>query len=105
MRQQTRSDPKILAETLVALQKISLHNGRNLGCFVAHLLKKRFKLTFFQCCYQGGIIGLDSQLIDRHGQFHLTIQIDHFSVLQYLLASAGQFLAGAHAFHLVDVVQ
>ena len=39
---------RVFAETLVALQKICLDKGRNSGRFVAHLLKKRLKLTFFQ---------------------------------------------------------
>src|SRR6476620_601677 len=54
------------ATDAIALQKIWLYKGRNLGRFVAHLLKKRLEFTFFQGCYQGGIIGLDSQIIDRH---------------------------------------
>ena len=40
--------PGMSTEILVALQKNSLHNGCNFGCFVAHFLKKRLKLTFFQ---------------------------------------------------------
>src|SRR5262249_34872964 len=93
------------AEALVRLQKISLHNGPNFGRLVAYLLKERLELTFFECCYQGGIIWLDPQLIDWHRHIHLTVQIDHFAILQYLLASVGQFLARTHAFHLVDIVQ
>ena len=39
---------RFFTETLGALQEICLYKGRNSGCFVAHLLKKRLKLTFFQ---------------------------------------------------------
>src|SRR4026209_2358102 len=92
---------RLSAETSVVLQKISLHNGPDFGCFVAHLLKKRLKLTFFERGYESGIVGLDLQLVDRHRQFQLAVQIDHFPVLQYLLASVGDFLAGARAFHLI----
>src|SRR4029077_2038304 len=73
--------------------------------FVAHLLKERFKLTGFQSCDQGREIGFDSKLVDRHRQLKATIEIDHFSVLQYLLATAGEFLPRSLAFHLVNIVQ
>ena len=48
-RSDTR-DPslKVASETLVTLEKICLHNGRNSGRFVAHLLEKGLKLKFFQ---------------------------------------------------------
>ena len=45
------------------------------------------------------------KFIDRDGQFHPTVELDHFSVLQDLLASIGQLLPGSHAFYLVDIIQ
>ncbi len=72
--------------------------------FVAHLLKERFKLAGLQSCDQGRVIWFDLKLVDRHRQFKATIEIDHFSVLQYLLATVGEFLPRSLAFHLVDIV-
>ncbi len=87
------------------LQKIPLPAAPNSGRFIAHFLKQRFEFTVLQRADQTGIVGFNSKLIDRHRQFKITIQIDHFSVLQNLPASVGEFFPGSRVFHLVDVVQ
>ena len=34
--------------------------------FVAHLLKKRFKLRLLHCCDKSRVVRFDSKLLDRH---------------------------------------
>src|SRR5438309_8116528 len=93
------------SSTTMFLQKVCLHDAPEPGCFVPHFLEKRLKLTFFQGCYKGGVIGLNSQLTDPDGQLHLAVQIDHFPILENLFAPVCQLFAGADVFHLVEVVQ
>src|SRR2546430_803273 len=62
------------------LQKVCLHDAPAPGCFVPHFLEKRLKLTFFQGCYKGGVIGLNSQLTDPAGQRHPSATRDPLSL-------------------------
>jgi len=88
-----------------SLQKIALQARFRSSGLVTHFLEKRLKLALLQRCDERGIFRLDPEIFDRHRQFQMTIQIDHFSVLQNLLACVGELLAGACAFHLVNVCE
>ncbi len=90
---------------LALLQQPVLHLSVSPFSFAAHFLKQRLKLALFQSCDQGRVIRFNSQLIDRHRQFHTAIELDHFSVLQNLFASIGELLPGSVTFHFVDIVQ
>ena len=87
------------------LQEIPLAIAPYSRCFLANLLEQGFEFALFQPPDQIGIIGLDSELIDRYGQFQIAIQIDHFSIFQNLVTGVDKFLASARAFHLLDIGQ
>ena len=89
----------------IRLQKTFLHTGTCSSRLVAHLLKQRFELTLLERGNQFRMIGLDSKIIDRHWQFQMTIQIDHFPVLQNLVARIGELFASALILDLVDIGQ
>src|SRR6266568_2729042 len=87
------------------LEKFGLRVSDSPLSFVAYFLEQGFEFTPLQCREQGNVIGLDLKFIDRDGQFHPTVELDHFSVLHDLLASIGHLLPGSHAFYLVDIIQ
>src|SRR5215475_14949189 len=90
------------SEIRPTLQKIPLRTAVDAGGFVANLLEQRFKFTFLERTDQSWIIGLDLELIDRHRQLEMAIQIEHFSIFQNLIARVSELLAGSPTFHLVD---
>src|SRR5436309_16061151 len=87
------------------LEKFGLCVSGSPVSFLAYFLQQGLELALFQRRDQGSVIGLDLKFIDRDGQFHPTVELDHFYVLHDLLASIGQLLPGSHAFYLVDIIQ
>ena len=87
------------------LEKFGLRMSDSLLSFLAHFLQQGLELALFQRPDQGRVIGLDLKFIDRDGQFHPTVELDHFSVLQDLLASICQFLPGSQALYFFEISQ